>query len=95
MRYSIQCGRCDGSGRFDRGYCFECKGAGYTNKNMLPAKTGALKRNAVLVRFSNGSTNTAVLYTATKRLALSLVEREIGRRGWDAKASPLDPLFTS
>lgn len=35
--YKAVCGRCGGSGRYDRGTCFGCQGAGYKMTSRKPA----------------------------------------------------------
>jgi DnaJ-class molecular chaperone len=77
--YTCQCGRCDGSGRFDRGTCFECKGVGYVNRSTKPR---GLSLCILIVTYSNGSTNEVKVYASSRDKAISIVERMIRIKGW-------------
>lgn len=78
---TCQCSRCDGSGRYDRGTCFECKGAGYVNRK----NTGNLTPFTITVRFSNGSINTPRVFAISRAKAVSIVERSCALNGWTAE----------
>ncbi len=77
--YTCQCTRCDGSGRFDLGTCFDCKGTGYVNR----ATTRGLHQFVLTVTYSNGKTNTPRVFASTRAKAVQIIERTLRIKGWD------------
>lgn len=78
-RYTCQCPRCDGVGRYDRGTCFECKGFGYVNR----ATTRGLTPFVLSVTYANGSTNAPRVFASSRQKAIQIVERTLRIRGWE------------
>lgn len=71
--------RCNGSGKYDRGVCFGCRGVGFKNQSTKPR---ALKKFALTVEYEGGSTNSVVLFANTKKLAISILELNLRIKGW-------------
>lgn len=78
-KYTCQCSRCDGSGKFDRGVCFGCKGVGYRNQATQPR---SLTPFILTVTYSNGSTNKPRVWASSKARAVQIVERMLRINGW-------------
>ncbi|AMW36164.1 hypothetical protein [Xanthomonas phage XAJ2] len=83
-KFTCQCSRCDGNGKFDRGTCFTCKGVGYENKARRPSSLTAF---TLLVAYSNGTTNKPTIWATSKKVAVKIVERMISIKGWEASVS--------
>lgn len=79
--YTCQCSRCDGSGRYDRGDCFDCKGSGFVTRKTQPR---ALVPFALEVTYSNGSKNAPTVWASNRSKAVRIVERMIRVKGWAA-----------
>ena len=79
-RYTCQCIRCGGSGRFDRGACFDCRGAGFVNR----ASTRGLTPFVLAVAYENGRTESARVFATTRGKAVEIVERHLRVKGWAA-----------
>lgn len=80
--YTCQCSRCDGSGRYDRGDCFDCKGSGFVNRKSQPR---GLTPFALEVTYSNGSKNAVTVWGTSRTKAVQIVERMIRVKGWEGK----------
>jgi hypothetical protein len=79
--YSCQCSRCDGTGKYDRGTCFDCKGVGYKNQKTQPRGLSPFTLN---VTYSNGKVNTPKVWATSRDKAISIVERTCRINGWEA-----------
>ena len=77
-KFSSQCGRCGGSGKYDRGTCFECKGNGFINSARKPN----LPAHNLVVTYSNGSTNNVTVHASQRRIAVEIVECQLRINGW-------------
>lgn len=77
-KYTCQCTRCDGSGRYDRGTCFDCKGLGSVNKCSYRGLTPFVLK----VTYTNGSTNTPRIFATNRDKAIMIIERAIRIKGW-------------
>ena len=84
MKYTCQCMRCDGTGKYDRGVCFACTGTGYRNQATQPR---ALSPFALTVTYSNGRTNQPKVWASSKARAVEIVERMLRIKGWDGVVS--------
>ena len=84
MKYTCQCTRCDGKGKYDRGVCFGCKGTGARNQAGQPR---GLTPFVMLVTYSNGSTNQPKVWASSKARAVEIVERMLRIKGWDGVVS--------
>jgi hypothetical protein len=82
-KYSCQCTRCDGTGRHDRGTCFDCKGYGFVSR----CSTRHLTPFIVNVIFSNGTENKARIFATSRGTAVAIVERRVRMNGWTATVS--------
>lgn len=76
--YTCQCMRCGGSGRFDRGACFDCKGAGFVNR----ASTRGLTPFVLAVTYEKGGTESPRVFATTRGKAVEIVERHLRVKGW-------------
>ena len=79
MAYNVICSRCNGAGRYDRGVCFSCKGAGCKQQAVKP-RTSARGLSAWLVeaeRVAGGIGKAAVIYSVTPAQAVGVVERAL------------------
>lgn len=79
MPYNVICSRCNGAGRYDRGTCFSCKGAGSKQQAVKP-RTSARGLSAWLVeaeRTEGGIGKAAVIYSVTPAQAVDIVERAL------------------
>ncbi|WP_124646226.1 hypothetical protein [Burkholderia sp. Bp8990] len=76
--FSCQCTRCDGSGKHDRGTCFDCKGLGVVQR----LTTRGMHDFALTVTYSNGSTNKPRLFATSRAKAISIIERQLRINGW-------------
>ena len=76
--YLVQCSRCDGRGRYDRGTCFGCKGSGVKKVATKPRKT-AFNLYKLEAQLINAETFNDLpdLYATTSAIAISIVERAI------------------
>lgn len=77
-KFTCQCLRCNATGRFDRGACFDCKGLGYVNR----ANTRALTPFVLTVVYENGSTNAPRVFATQRAHAVTIVERMLKIKGW-------------
>jgi DnaJ-class molecular chaperone len=77
-RFTCQCPRCDSTGRFDRGVCFECKGLGYVSRT----NTRGLTPFVLTVTYENGSINTPRVFASRRENAVAIVERQLRLKGW-------------
>lgn len=82
-RFNVECGRCLGTGRFDRGTCFECKG----NRFVLKTRKPKTEPRNFVVTFDNGKTNEIKMYFFLKEYALKAVEYQLIVRGWKGTIS--------
>lgn len=82
-KYTCQCTRCDGSGRFDRGICFDCKGTGFVNRTT----TRGLTPFRLTVTYANGRQNTPRVFATTRAKAVAIVERQMRVNGWEGAVS--------
>ena len=79
MTYNVLCSRCNGTGRYDRGACFRCKGAGCKQQAVKP-RTCARGLSAWIVeaeRTAGGTGKAAVIYSVTPAQAVDVVERAL------------------
>lgn len=73
-QYKTSCGRCGGSGRYDRGTCFGCQGLGYRLTGRKPAT-----RFEVSAMYSDGVRRVMrnkAAGSAEKAIATVLAERD-------------------
>jgi hypothetical protein len=77
-KFTCQCSRCDGTGRYDRGTCFDCKGLGYVNR----VNTRGLTPFILKVVYSNGSINTPRVFASTREKAVMIVVRMMTIKGY-------------
>jgi DnaJ-class molecular chaperone len=77
-KFSCQCGRCGGSGKYDRGSCFDCNGLGFKNVARKPT----LLAHVLTVTYSNGSVNTVTIYASLRAVAVEIVSRQLKIKGW-------------
>jgi DnaJ-class molecular chaperone len=73
--YSITCGRCLGTGRYDRGACFGCKGAGIKITNRKPPE-----RFEVSAMYSDGVRR--VLRNKAAKTAAAAISAVLAEREW-------------
>ena len=78
IKYNVECPRCLGSGKFDRGVCFECKGTRLVKRLTKP---NTAPRN-IVVTFDNGKQDFVKMYFFTLEYALKAVEYQLIARGW-------------
>lgn len=83
MKYNAQCSRCAGSGRFDRGTCFRCKGARFE----VVARRPNFEPVNVLVEYANGKNVRVPMFFSSKKDAIAAVELELARKGWKGKVT--------
>lgn len=79
MAYNVLCSRCNGTGRYDRGTCFGCKGAGSKLQAVKP-RTSARGLTAWIVEAEHtagGIGKAAVIYSVTPAQAVDVVERAL------------------
>lgn len=81
MQYNVECSRCLGSGRYDRGACFRCKGRRYTKTSRKPSGTPI----SLVVIYENGSQNHIKMYFNRSDYAIRAVEEEMYVRGWKGR----------
>lgn len=82
QRFNVQCPRCQGVGRFDRGTCFECKGA----RSVLRTRQPKGDPVRVVVTFSDGSINTLTFWGFTfPAHAVRAAEQAVAAKGWTAQ----------
>lgn len=87
--FAVECGRCFGYGRYDRGLCFRCKGARFTNQKTRPTHKA---EQQVLIEFDNGSENVVSVYTNSPQIALDIVHQTLSEKGWKAELYLHTPL---
>ena len=80
--YTCQCSRCDGSGRYDRGDCFDCNGSGFVNRKTQPR---GLTPFVLEVIYSNGSKNIPTVWASSRSKAVAIVARMIRVKGWQGE----------
>ena len=80
QKYTCQCTRCDATGRYDRGACFDCKGLGYVNRIV----TRGLTPFVLEVTYANKSTSQPRVFAANRARAIAIVERTLKIKGWNA-----------
>ncbi len=78
--YSRVCPRCDGSGRYDRGTCFQCKGIRYVNQTTKPRGLTAFN---LTVTFINGSQNRPVMWARDRQKAIEIITAYCAVKGWE------------
>lgn len=76
--YTCQCPRCDGTGRYDRGTCFECKGTGFVNR----ASARGLSEFKLAVTYTSGKKCAPRVFATTRAKAVGIVERQLRVNGW-------------
>lgn len=77
-KFNIQCPRCQGSGRFDRGACFQCKGRRY----ILTSRKPSGEPHNLVVTFDAGHQNFVKMYFFSREYAIKAVEYQLITRGW-------------
>ena len=77
-KFNIACPRCDGTGRYDRGTCFQCKGSRSIKVTHKPSYE---PRNLV-VTFDNGKQDFVKMYFFSLEYAIKAVEHQLLVRGW-------------
>jgi hypothetical protein len=77
-RYNVECPRCLGTGKFDRGTCFKCKGRRSVTTKLKPESE---PRNFV-VTFDNGKQDFIRMYFFTREYALKAIQHQMIVRGW-------------
>lgn len=77
-KYNVECPRCQGTGRYDRGTCFECKGNRFVKRSHKPSTE---PRN-IVVTFDNGKQDFVKMYFFTREYAIKAVEHQLLVRGW-------------
>lgn len=77
-KYTCQCKRCDGTGRYDRGTCFDCKGSGFVNSSSYRGLTPFV----LTVTYDNGSTNNPRVFATSREKAIMIIERQLRVKGW-------------
>lgn len=77
-KFTCQCNRCDGNGKYDRGTCFDCKGLGYVNRTSYRGLTPFVLN----VTYANGSTNQPRVFATNKATAKMIVERMLKINNW-------------
>jgi DnaJ-class molecular chaperone len=77
-KYTCQCTRCNASGNFDKGTCFDCKGTGFVNS----VSTRGLTPFVLTVTYSNGTENKPRVFASSRKIAISIVERMLRVKGW-------------
>lgn len=78
-KFTVQCSRCDGKGRYDRGTCFTCKGVGYENKATQPR---GMTPFVLTVTYNNGSKSAPKVWATRKEVAIEIVSRQLKINGW-------------
>jgi hypothetical protein len=81
-KFTCQCHRCDGSGKYDRGTCFDCKGTGFKNRTTQPR---GLTPFVLSVTYSDQSKDTPLVFAATREKAIGIVARACRVAGWNAE----------
>jgi len=82
-KYTCQCTRCNATGRYDRGTCFDCKGTGYVNRT----NTRGLTPFVLTVTFENGSINQPRVFATQRKYAVEIVERMLRIKGWKGEVA--------
>lgn len=77
-KFNVECPRCLGTGKFDRGTCFECKGKRF----VICSRPGKAECRNVVVTFDTGKQNFLKMYFWSAEYAIKAVEREMLVRGW-------------
>jgi hypothetical protein len=77
-KFNVECPRCLGSGKFDRGVCFECKGKRY----VLRSRPGKAECRNLVITFDTGKQNFVKMYFFTLEYAVKAVEQQMLARGW-------------
>ena len=86
--FNRECPRCQGTGRFDRGTCFECKGRRIIKQKSRPT----LPAHVIEVKFDNGSKNVVTIYATRRDHAEAAIELKCAAKGWKVSLTPA--LFT-
>lgn len=81
-QFSCQCSRCNGTGKYDRGTCFGCKGLGYKNQATKPR---GLTEFNLTVTYANGSKNNIRIFASRHENAVSIITRICQIKGWEVK----------
>lgn len=77
-KFTCQCTRCDATGKYDRGICFDCKGLGYVNR----VSTRGLTPFVLKVVYHNGSLNSPRVFASSRAKAVAIVSRLMEIRGY-------------
>lgn len=77
-KFTCQCTRCNATGRYDRGTCFDCNGTGYVNRT----NTRGFTPFVLTVTYENGKTNQPRIFASRKEIAVMIVERMLRINGW-------------
>lgn len=83
MKYNRECPRCNGSGRYDRGACFQCKGARFITQSTKPH----LPERNLCVTFDTGKQDFVKMYFFTREYAIRAIEYQMIARGWKGTIS--------
>jgi hypothetical protein len=86
-KFNIECPRCQGTGRFDRGVCFKCKGSRTVKTTRRPSTA---PRNLV-VTFDTGKQDFVKMYFFTLEYAIKAVEYQLIARGWVGTVAEVEP----
>lgn len=78
--FNVQCPRCGGTGRFDRGTCFQCKGARSVKRKTKPK----LPAYDFTVTYPNGSINSVRMYFRNAADAEASIRHTLTIMNWDA-----------
>ncbi len=77
-KFNVECPRCRGTGRFDRGTCFECKG----RRSVVKSRKPVAPEHNLVVTFETGEKNYVKMYFFTREYAIKAVEHQMLVRGW-------------
>ena len=84
MLFNRECPRCSGTGRFDRGTCFQCKGSRFIKQKNRPS----LPSHVIEVKFENGTKNVVTMFSSRREHAVSAIELQCADKGWKAIVTP-------
>lgn len=76
--FNRECPRCQGTGRFDHGVCFQCKGKRFIKQKSKPT----LPERNLVVTFETGKQDHVKMYFFTREYAVKAVEHQMLVRGW-------------
>lgn len=82
--FNRECPRCQGTGRFDRGACFQCKGRRFIKQKSLPN----LPVHVIEIRFENGTKNVVTMYGRRRVYAEAAIEEQCIAKKWKATIIP-------